>query len=1492
MNSDSRIQDVYSLTPMQEGMLFHSIHDPDSSVYHELVSLRLRGSVDVKAMEQSLADMVQRHDVLRTVFVHRNLDLPRQVVLRERKPDFTYVDLRHFASPREKSAYVADYKARDRRRTFDLSRDMLLRLALLQTEDEEFEFYMLHHHIILDGWSTGIFFHELFEAYRAHGQGRTAALPPAPSFGRYVAWLRGRDKEESLAYWERQLAGYDAAPPIPGRRADAGEARPANQATLTLTIDGEILEALKRAAAASEVTAFTVLKALWGLLLARISDCHDVVFGTVVSVRPPQVEGIERMVGLFINTVPVRIRLSDDESCLDLIQRVQREALAAAPHQTPSLAEIQSRSRLKRNLFDHLLVFENYPIDRQRITEENRHQVLDMEVFEQANYALSVIIVPGAQMTVHFVYEQNVYEPALMSSLCDGYRSLIEQFARAPKFRVGDAVILPEAARHQIAECRNATAHVLTGPLTLHGLFERWVTETPDAPAVVAGGRALSYGELGEMAERVAAYLAGSGTARGTAVGVMMDQNLELPAALLGVLKAGCAYVPIDPTYPARRVAQIIADSGIDTVLVDALDPLLPENLRQVEVAEALASESSPPQGTVEPDDRAYVVFTSGSTGVPKGVAINHRAIVNTLQCRRSVYEMEPGCRALQLFSFAFDGFITGFFTPLAAGGTVVLAEESERRDPERVCRVLAEQQIEHLICIPTFFQEVVETLSAAQAESLETVVLAGEAADLRVIRKLRAINPSVEVAVEYGVTEAAVMSTIFRHQEKDDVLKIGRPAWNTEIYVLDAHRRVVPDGVPGEIYIGGAGVALGYLNRPELAEQRFVPHPLGREGRVYATGDVACWTGDGNLAFLGRKDDQVKIRGYRVETREIVLALEEHPAVRQAAVVDKTDAGEKKVLCAYLVTNHDLTTHELREYLLARLPFYMVPHRFVRLPSLPVNANGKLDAAALRQRIDELASAAEYVGPRTEVETLLVGIWQQVLGVPRVGIRDNFFDLGGDSIKSIQVRSRLGKAGYQVELAYLFQHPTIEDLAPRVTSARSVEEGRRDVHAPLPLLPTQSRYLTTTGGDLGEPTLSAAFVFPARAEEGRLEAIIDAVWRHHEALQARLVLGSGLPQQLLDPEESPLEASVAKEERDLLDPHLHRAWALQGASRIDSRQGRLIHAAISHSTTRSALVLTAHRALLDVPSVKVLFEDIGILWHQSGQGTPLRLPPQACAFSQVVERFAKATEAGSRLTPSAAGPSGTTARGIAARPQDLRRETLELPAADASGLLRAGGSVDTDLEDLLLTITLLAVEGAFCEREPELRLEASARGEIYEGCDNRRLVGNFQTCYALRFPPITTDDPGERVRRVREARRSVPRAGYEWMTEARGVSARAPRYGFRSSLLDWAQAEHLDCFVVCDTARDHAWEMPGTPLVFDWTAGRGQSLRLELLFDPQEFAAGQIGRLLTVVGEGAAGLVRCYAERAEQQAGMREFTFKDVSPTALDAFESFFNSR
>ena len=366
MNSDSRIQDVYSLTPMQEGMLFHSIHDPDSSVYHELISLRLRGQVDVKAMEQSLVEMVRRHDILRTVFVHKNLDLPRQVVLRERKADFTYVDLRHFQSPREKGAYVADFKARDRRRTFDLSRDMLMRVALLQTEDQEFEFYMLHHHIILDGWSTGVFFHEFFEAYRAYEQGQAPALPPAPPFGRYVAWLRGRDKEDSLAYWERQLAGYDTAAPIPGRRADADDAQQANQATLTLTIDGETLDALKRAAAASEVTPFTVLKALWGLLLARMNDCRDVVFGTVVSGRPAEVEGIERMVGLFINTVPVRIRFSDDESCVDLIQRVQREALEAAPHQTASLAEIQSRSHLKRNLFDHLLVFENYPIDKKK----------------------------------------------------------------------------------------------------------------------------------------------------------------------------------------------------------------------------------------------------------------------------------------------------------------------------------------------------------------------------------------------------------------------------------------------------------------------------------------------------------------------------------------------------------------------------------------------------------------------------------------------------------------------------------------------------------------------------------------------------------------------------------------------------------------------------------------------------------------------------------------------------------------------------------------------------------------------------------------------------------------------------------------------------------------------------------------------------------------------------------------------------------------------
>jgi amino acid adenylation domain-containing protein len=775
------------------------------------------------------------------------------------------------------------------------------------------------------------------------------------------------------------------------------------------------------------------------------------------------------MVGLFINTLPVRVQVSEEAELWSWLKQLQAQQVEREQYSYSPLVEIHRMSDVPQGmpLFESIVVFENYPVDASLRERNHSLDIGNVRVFERTNYPLTVVAVPGSELSLEIGYDTSRFEVATIGRMLGHLQSLIEGIVANPQQRVAELPLLPEAERHQLLVEWNDTQTEYPQSDCIHQLFEAQVERTPEAIAVVFDMQQLTYRELNARANQLAHHLQAMGVGPEVLVGICVERSLEMVVGLLGIIKAGGAYVPLDPAYPQERLAFMLNDSQVPVLLtVQKLVPGLPDFGARLVCLDtdwgviSQESEENSVSGAIA-NNLAYVIYTSGSTGKPKGVLVTHQNLLQSTNARISYYR-EPLTSFLLLSSFAFDSSVAGIFWTFCQGGILLLPQQNFQQDPVQLTKLIAQNHVSHLLSLASLYALILAHAEPQQLLQLRTVIVAGEPCPGRLIELHSERLGHTSLFNEYGPTEATVWSSVYkcRFQEKITQVPIGRPIANTQMYILDRHLQPVPIGVPGQLYIGGDGLTRGYLNRPDLTEEKFIPNPFeksklktqnSKSNRLYKTGDLARYLPDGNIEFLGRIDNQVKIRGFRIELGEIEAVLAQYPEVGETVVIAREDQPGNKRLVAYVVPKQEQpTTSELRSFLKEQLPDYMVPSAFVMLEALPLTPNGKVDRRALPAP-DTTRSSLEagFVPPRTPTEEVLAAIWADVLGI-EVGIQDDFFELGGHSLLATQIISRLREA-FQVELPLraIFERHTVTKLAELVV-AKQCEQAQSDALAQI----------------------------------------------------------------------------------------------------------------------------------------------------------------------------------------------------------------------------------------------------------------------------------------------------------------------------------------------------------------------------------------------------------------------------------------------------------
>jgi amino acid adenylation domain-containing protein len=1038
-----RQKEFYPLSPTQEGMLFHTLYAPGSGVYVEQVCYQFQGKLNVSALEKSWQAVTDHQPALRTCFIWEDLKNPVQWARDQVSIPFDRHDWRGLSQSEQQERRAAFLKA-DRERGFDLAEAPLMRFSLIRLEDDRYEFIWTWHHLLMDGWSSSIVTQEVFACYQAFSQGQKPKLQPVRPYRDYIAWLRKQDLGEAESYWRQRLAGFEAPTPLIVDRSASGARGSYHEQHLGLS--SATTESLQAFAQRHRLTLNTLVQGAWAALLSHYSGQQDVVFGSVVSGRPVDLAGVESMVGLFINTLPARVKVDPESGILPWLKILQAEQVAARRYEYAPLVEVEGWSALPRNLplFESLVVFENTRYEAGLTETKGGDQELKIDRafnYEQIHYPLTLIALPPlppSPMYLQILYDTSRLSAATVKRMLGHLERLLETLAAPGQGRLASLNPLTQQERFQATGEWNATARAFDQTRCLHQLIEARAESSPSALAVVFEDNHLTYSELNRRSDLLAAELQCLGVGPEKLVAICLQRSAELVIALLATLKAGGAYLPLDPAAPRPRLEYILKETKATVLLAErAVLGMLPECSASVlcldEEQNRIAQQRGEPRrGGVSPENLAYVIYTSGSTGAPKGIQISHRAVVNFLDSMREQPGLTGSDTLLAVTTLSFDIAGLELFLPLVAGGRVVVASHEAVSDGAQLLDLLDAEQVTVMQATPATYRSMID---AGWAGDRELKLLCGGEALPRDLAE-RLAEMSGEVWNMYGPTETTIWSAVHRLAADSGPPPIGLPIANTQIYICDSNLQPVPIGAPGEVYIGGHGVARGYLDRADLTAGQFIPDPFATEEgqRLYRTGDAARRLEHGLVEYIGRLDFQLKVRGFRIEAGEIETALSGHPAVSESVVtVHETAPGDKR-LVAHLVCNHDGQPEpgELRAFLKERVPEYMIPSHFVIMERLPRTPNGKLDRRALPAPIGQQAELeSTRVAPRTLLEHQLVKIWETVFNREQIGVTDNFFDLGGHSLLAVRVVAQIHKQfGQRLPLASLLEMGTIEQLA------------------------------------------------------------------------------------------------------------------------------------------------------------------------------------------------------------------------------------------------------------------------------------------------------------------------------------------------------------------------------------------------------------------------------------------------------------------------------
>ncbi len=1223
------VEALFELSPMQQGMLFHSLYALQSGIYVEQIMCRLTGLLDVPAFERAWEMVVAQHQILRTSFFWTDLERPMQVVHREAPLPFIQHDWRGIAA-NEQQARLETLIHADRKQGFEFSEPPLMRLILVRLAESSYQLIWSSHHILLDGWSQSLVLKEVCNAYQALAGGKEIQVEASRPFADYVNWLQQQDQSEAETFWRETLKGFSAPTTLGIDAAPGSVNHEQRYEEASTSLPPDTSAQLQSFARKHRLTTYTLVQAAWAMLLSRYSGAEDVVFGTTVSVRPPELEGIEATAGLFINTLPVRAQVSAHASLLSWLKQLQNQTVEARDFEHTPLVDIQQWSEVPRgqSLFESILVFENYPTNGSLWALGNDLETSDARsIVSRTNYPLTLLAMPGAELTLRLIYDGSLFDGGAIVCLLGHLCALLEGIIQGAELRLSDLGMLTSAELHQQLVEWNSTQAAYEDDLCIHQLFQQQATLTPDRIAIQFDNREISYGELNQKANGIAGHLRKLGVGPEKLVGIFVERSIEMVAGLLGILKAGSAYVPLDPAFPKERLAFMIQDSGVGVLLTQRkfVDDL-PAHQAQVVCIDGDLGSSAPTNDENHPklstENLAYVIYTSGSTGRPKGVQIEHRALTNFLYSVRR----EPGLTTadvlLSVTTLSFDIAALELYLPLITGARLVIASRETASDGRQLKQLLADCRATVMQATPATWRMLIDAEWTGRKDL--KILCGGEALSRELANQLLARSGSLWNM--YGPTETTIWSSIHRIETEDGPVSIGRPIANTQMFILDQSLNPLPIGAPGELYIGGDGLARSYLNRAELTAEKFIPDPFSNQPgrRLYRTGDLARYLSNGDIECLGRADDQVKVRGFRIELGEIEAVLNQHPAVRQVVVIAREDRPGDKSLVAYFVSAHEteLSVTELRDYIKGKLPDYMMPSAFVALEELPLTPNGKVNRRALPAP-DFTANKDSYVPPRTKDEELLAGIWADVLRLETVGVEDNFFELGGHSLLATQVISRIRQT-FQVQLPLraLFEAPTVAGLCENIASALHdgsaplspvIRPFSRNGSAPLSFGQQSFWFLNQLNPNTPLYNIYRAVRLRGVLKATALQQALNEIIARHEALRTTLASLDEEPVQLIAATWTLNLKIIDLSDTSASDQEAAAAQTLTEQAHVpfELTTGPLIRAVLIRLNDEEHILLLAmHHVVSDDWSMGILFNELSALYEDFASGRGSALPP------------------------------------------------------------------------------------------------------------------------------------------------------------------------------------------------------------------------------------------------------------------------------------------
>lgn len=1035
------IEGIYNLSSMQKNMIFSYAINPSTLSYIEQFDFHIHGEIDSNQMNWALNQIISKYSIFRAVFSFRNTDEPKQIILKEREAEWVVHDYRNMSVED-----VDEFKNQDLKRGFDLSKDVLIRGALLKVQDNSWRFLLTFHHIIIDGWSLAPILEEFFNLYRIEDHGAHIRQTSDFSYYKYIQWIENMDSSKAQSYWHDYLLGYDKKVTIPSfndiYKSDEEQLTEYHREIHVFKITEQLTNRIHMLARENNITANTIIQTIWGILLQKFNYTNDAVYGMVVSGRSLELDQIEDIKGLFINSVPIRITTKKEDTFIALCKMVQQNIFHTLSYEYYPLPDIQNQSELKNNLLDHIMAFENYPLsDRLQDTaseDEGRFKIQKVDVIESSDYNFNIIINPAKEYLITFIYNANVYSKNMMELIQHSLINLFEAVCQMPDILVSKLSLCSEKDNKEIINYINEFRKPYPNDMTVDGIFQKVASEYKKNVAVVFKDRKLSYEELELLSDGIKHKLIQKGITANDTVGVMTPRCAEYVIAILGILKTGASYLPFDLANSQERLEFIMGDSNINGICT--LENLKERVPTRYELIILDADDESYEHSNNDicdltihgPDSQAYIMYTSGSTGKPKGCKISHKNIVS-LVYGQEYMEFGEHQVIMQIASPAFDISALEIWASLLHGGTLVIPEEEDITDIIKLKNLIESREVNNMVFTSSLFNRICDEDPYIFC-TLNTLAIGGESLSVPHIRKVMEANPKLQVINAYGPTENSSYSTTHTITAKDLIGKripIGKPLMNSHAYVMDLGLNILPVGAIGELCFGGDGVSSGYYNRIELTNERFIDDPLISLKKIYRTGDIVRQLPDGSYDIFGRLDSQIKIRGFRIELGEIKNTLNDLPGMNQVTVQVR-ELGNEKYICCYYTSSDDVDIERWKEILGFKLPSYMMPTFFIKLDTIPITANGKVDHRQLPSpRLDEIIDENEVMDAG-ELETIIRDICSSVLDIDssRISLNVNFFDIGITSLNMITINNRLNKQlGKKIPLTVMFEYNTIKKL-------------------------------------------------------------------------------------------------------------------------------------------------------------------------------------------------------------------------------------------------------------------------------------------------------------------------------------------------------------------------------------------------------------------------------------------------------------------------------